>query len=184
MTYNAAPTEPIPAFDPDVFRARFALLRRGDQLTDTQAAHIRRLLADHPRLQIAWDALQELYGLYLAEDYDGALAALHRFADLYATGELPEFSKVVDTVIAWGDEILAWHRYGRPSNGRLEGANNLHPSPPPSRPRLHQPKKLRRPRPPPNMTPTPATAPLQSHKNAKGHVVRAGRAQSRGTGHS
>ena len=82
-------------------------------------------LADHPRLQVAWDALQELYGLYLAEDYDGALAALGRFADLYATGKLPEFSKVVDTVIAWGDEILAWHRCGRPSNGRLEGANNL-----------------------------------------------------------
>ena len=68
----------------------------------------RRVLADHPRLQVAWDALQELYGLYLAEDYDGALAALRRFADLYATGQLPEFRKVVDTVIAWGDEILAW----------------------------------------------------------------------------
>ena len=119
------PDGTLPAFDPDVFRARFALLRRGDQLTDTQAAHIRRVLADHPRLQVAWDALQELYGLYLAEDYDGALAALRRFADLYATGQLPEFRKVVDTVIAWGDEILAWHHCGRPSNGRLEGANNL-----------------------------------------------------------
>ena len=119
------PDGTLPAFDPDVFRARFALLRRGDQLSDAQAAHIDKLLADHPRLQVAWDALQELYGLYLAEDYDGALAALGRFADLYATGKLPEFSKVVDTVIAWGDEILAWHRCGRPSNGRLEGANNL-----------------------------------------------------------
>ena len=115
----------IPAFDPDVFRARFALLRRGDQLSDTQAAHIDKLLADHPRLRTAWNALQELYGLYLAEDYDGALAALRRFADLYATGELPEFRQVVDTVIAWGDEILARHHCGRPSNGRLEGANNL-----------------------------------------------------------
>ncbi len=75
------------------------------------------------------NALQELYGLYLAEDYDGALAALRRFADAYATGELPEFHNVVDTVIGWGDEILAWHRCGRPSNGRLEGANNLHPIP-------------------------------------------------------
>ena len=119
------PDGTLPAFDPDVFRARFALLRRGDQLSDAQAAHIDKLLADHPRLQVAWDALQELYGLYLAEDYDGALAALGRFGDLYATGKLPEFSKVVDTVIAWGDEILAWHRCGRPSNGRLEGANNL-----------------------------------------------------------
>ena len=29
-----------PVFDPDVFRARFALLRRGDQLTEAQTAHI------------------------------------------------------------------------------------------------------------------------------------------------
>ena len=157
-----------PAFDPDVFRARFALLRRGDQLTEAPTAHIRKLLVDHPRLQVAWDALQELYGPYfLAEDYDGALAALRRFADLYATGELPEFSKVVDTVIAWGDEILAWHRCGRPSNGRLEGANNLHPSPTKSRPRLHQRTKLRRPGTPPNMAHTPTTAPLQSHKTTR-----------------
>ena len=34
-------------------------------------------------------------------------------------------SAVVDTVIAWGDEILAWHHTGQPSNGPLEGTNNL-----------------------------------------------------------
>ena len=114
-----------PAFDPDVFRARFALLRRGDQLSNTQAAHIDNLFADHPRLRTAWNALQELYGLNLAEDHNGSLQALGRFADLYATGELPDSHKVVDTVIAWGDEILAWHQSGRPSNGRLEGTNKL-----------------------------------------------------------
>ena len=77
------------------------------------------------RLRTAWEALAELHGLYLAEDYQGALAALRRFADLYATGRIPEFHAVVDTVIAWGDEILAWHHTGRPSNGPLEGTNNL-----------------------------------------------------------
>ena len=55
-----------PVFDPNVFRARFALLRRGNQLTDTQAAHIDKLLAGHPRLRTAWNGPQELYGLYLA----------------------------------------------------------------------------------------------------------------------
>ncbi len=45
--------------------------------------------------------------------------------DLYATGQLIEFHHIVDTVIAWGDEILAWHDTGRPSNGRIEGTNNL-----------------------------------------------------------
>ena len=30
---------------------------------------------------------KRLYGLYLADDHDGALEALDRFTDLYATGE-------------------------------------------------------------------------------------------------
>ncbi len=114
-----------PVFDPEVFGARFALLRRPDRLTPAQAARLERLFDRHPRLRTAWEALAELHGLYLAEDYPGALAALRRFADLYATGQIPEFHAVVDTVIAWGDEILAWHHTGRPSNGPLEGTNNL-----------------------------------------------------------
>ena len=114
-----------PAFDPDVFRARFVLLQRGDHLNDTDQARLDELLAKHPRLDMAWRALQQLHGLYLADDRDGALTALDRFTDLYATGELIEFHDVVDTIIAWSDEILAWHDTGRPSNGRIEGTNNL-----------------------------------------------------------
>jgi transposase len=114
-----------PAFDPDIFRARFALLRRADSLDDVDRARLDQLFAAHPRLGAGWDALQELHGLYLADDRDGALEALDRFTDLYATGELPEFHHVVDTIINWSDEILAWHDTGRPSNGRIEGTNNL-----------------------------------------------------------
>ena len=28
---------------------------------------------------------------------------------------------IVDTIIAWSDEILAWHHSDRASNGRIEG---------------------------------------------------------------
>ena len=114
-----------PAFDPEVFRARFALLRRHDTLTDTDRARLDKLFDTHPRLRAGWQALQELHGLYLADDYDGALEALGRFCDLYETGELPEFHDIVDTIIAWSDQILAWHHTGRASNGRIEGTNNL-----------------------------------------------------------
>ena len=112
-----------PAFDPEVFRARFALLRRGDTLTDTDRARLDKLFDAHPRLKAGWQALQELHGLYTADDHDGALEALGRFCDLYETGELPEYHDTVDTFIAWSDEILNWHHTGRPSNGRIEGTN-------------------------------------------------------------
>ena len=114
-----------PAFDPDVFRARFLLMRRGDQLNDSDQARLDALFDAHPRLQAGWQALQELHGLYLAADHDGALEVLGRFCDLYETGELPEFRDIVDTIIAWSDEILAYHCTSRASNGRIEGTNNL-----------------------------------------------------------
>ena len=114
-----------PAFEPEVFRARFALLRRGDTLTEAELGRLQTLFDAHPRLEAGWQALQQLHGLYTAGNHQGALEALGRFCDLYETGELPEFHDIVDTFIAWSDEILAWHHAGRPSNGRIEGTNNL-----------------------------------------------------------
>ena len=73
---------------PDVFRARFALLQRADHLNEHDQARLAQLFATHPRLRAGWEALQELHGLYQADDHDGALEALDRFTDLYATGEL------------------------------------------------------------------------------------------------
>ena len=114
-----------PAFDPEVFGARFALLRRGDTLTEADRARLEELFDAHPRLKAGRQALQELHGLYTAGDHHSALDALGRFCDLYETGELPEHHNIVDTFIAWSEEILAWHHAGRPSNGRIEGTNNL-----------------------------------------------------------
>ena len=36
-----------------------------------------------------------------------------------------EYHDIVDTIIAWGEEILAYHSSRRASNGPLEGINNL-----------------------------------------------------------
>ena len=89
-----------PAFDPEVFRARFALLRRGDTLTDADRDRLEAIFDAHPRLRSGWQALQELHGLYTAGDHQGALDALGRFCDLYEGGELPEYHDIVDTLIA------------------------------------------------------------------------------------
>ena len=108
--------------DPMQVRLHLQLMRVLAVVVDT----LEELFARHRRIAIGWQALQELYGLYLADDRAGALAALDRFCDLYASGEIPEFHDVVDTVIAWSTEILAFHEPGakRISNGRLEGTNN------------------------------------------------------------
>lgn len=112
-----------PAFEPDVFRARFALLRKAD--LDVELDPKLAVLFDaHPRLALGWRALQELYGIYQADDMAAAEAAIDRFADLYETRQIPEFDSVVDTILAWSDQILAFHTCGRISNGRLEGTNN------------------------------------------------------------
>jgi len=97
------------AYDPELFRSRFALLRRGDTLGEADRAQLQKLFLRHPRIEAGWTALQELYGLYLAEDRAGAMAALGRFCDLYASGQIPEFHDVVDTILAWSTEILAFH---------------------------------------------------------------------------
>ena len=116
----------------------------------------------HPRLKAGWQVLQQLHGLYSADDHQGALEVLDRFCDLYETGDLPEFHDIDDTIIAWSNEILAWAPHQPPQQRQ----NRRHPqsptSTPPNRPRLHQPHQphqLRSPRTPDNMTrqPVPAT---------------------------
>ena len=109
-----------PVFDAEVFRARFLLLRRPDRLDDAQRAQLDGLFESHPRLGDAWEALGELHGLYLADDKAGALAALDRFTDLYQTGDLPEFYKIVNTLLAAMPRIPRHaHLLASDSNRRL-----------------------------------------------------------------
>ena len=123
-----------PTYDPDLFRARFTLLRRVDHLTDTHQAHLDRLFDAHPRLRTAWEALQELYQLYKADDLDGANQVLGRFADLYASGQIPEYHQTSIQRTPRGDQ--------QPP-----------PGPTTRRSRVHQPQQLRSQRNPCNMTP-------------------------------
>ena len=43
------PEQRPPTYEPDLFRARFTLLRRADHLTDARQAHLGRLFDAHPR---------------------------------------------------------------------------------------------------------------------------------------
>lgn len=99
------PDHTPPAYEPDLFRARFALLRRSDNLSDAHRAHRDRLFAAHPRLKVAWDAVQELYQIYSADDLQAANEALARFADLYDTGQTPRIPRHRRQ-----DHFLRWKR--------------------------------------------------------------------------
>ena len=63
-------------------------------------------------------------GATSSDDWEQEDLALGRFADLYATGQIPEYHKVVDTISAWGEEIPAYHTLRRTSRP-VEGINNL-----------------------------------------------------------
>ena len=150
------PDRTPPAYEPDLFRARFTLLRRADNRTDAHQAHLDRLFAAHPRLKVAWDALQELYQIYQAEDLEAANQALERFADLYDSGQTPRIPR------RCGQD----HRMGRrdpglpPRRASVQRATRGDQQPPPSpttrRSRVHQLRQLRGPRTACNMIATPA----------------------------
>ena len=78
-----------PAFDPEVFKARFLLLRRGDTLTGADQTRLDALFDSHSRLEAGWQALQQLHGLYLADETadvtDATTAAEPDTADAAAT---------------------------------------------------------------------------------------------------
>jgi transposase len=114
-----------PVFDPEVFRNRFLALKRADRLDDAERARLEAIFAARAELARAWAMLQELYGLYQADDLAAAGEHLDRFARMWETDPLPEFYRVASDIIRWAPEIFNFHRAGRWSNGRLEGTNNL-----------------------------------------------------------
>lgn len=72
------------AFEPDIFAARFTLLRRADTLSPPpDRQRLEELFCRHPRLRARWAALAALHGAYTAGDKQAALAAIMAFADLY-----------------------------------------------------------------------------------------------------
>ena len=97
-----------------VFRARFTLLRRADHLTEAHQAHLDRLFrCSSPSPHRVGRPLQELYQPYRGRrprrgrpsrpgPPDGSPTSTPR-------DRSPEYHQVVDTIITWGEQILAYH---------------------------------------------------------------------------
>lgn len=113
-----------PAFSPLIFRTRYLQLARVDHLGSEQFARLSLAFAEDPVLWHAWRLLQQLYGIYDAEDEAEAAKRIEGFVYAWSDAPIPEFRSVLKALAQWLPEILAFHRCGRVTNGRLEGQNN------------------------------------------------------------
>jgi transposase len=120
---TGAPGE-SPAFSPVIFRTRYLQLARAENLSSEQFARLAMALTEDPELWHAWRLLQQLYEIYDADNEDEAARRVEAFVHAWSETEIPEFRAVLVALANWLPEILAFHRCGRVTNGRLEGQNN------------------------------------------------------------
>lgn len=113
-----------PVFSPVIFRTRYLQLARAEHLDSDQFGRLAVALTEDPELWHAWKLLQQLYGIYNASDEAEAKDRIEAFVRSWDETRIPEFRSVLKALIEWLPEILAFHREGGISNGRLEGANN------------------------------------------------------------
>lgn len=113
-----------PAFSPVIFRTRYLQLARAEHLDGDQFGRLAVALTEDPELLCAWKLLQQLYGIYDATDEAEAEDRIEAFVRAWDETQIPEFRSVLKALVEWLPEILAFHREGGISNGRLEGSNN------------------------------------------------------------
>ena len=139
-----------PAFDPDVFRARFALLRRADSLDDTDRARLDQLFATTRGSRPGGTHSKNC----TVSTSPMTVTARSKLSIGSPTSTSPVSSRVPS-------RRRHHHCLGRRDLGlaqcgpALQRPNRRHqqpaPSPTPRRSRLHQPQQLRRPRTPRDM---------------------------------
>lgn len=114
--------------DDPLYRIRRALLVGYDRLTDERFEWIRSLLAagdPEGEVAAAWLAKELLRAVYAAVDEAHARRRLIEFWQHCADADVPEVTRLATTVDRWQHEILAYHRTGGASNGRVENVHML-----------------------------------------------------------
>ena len=113
-----------PAFSPEIFRTRYLQLARSERVRGVAFTRLAVALRSDPELLEAWRLLQQLYAIYDADNETEAAERIETFVLAWSRHEIPEFKSVLKALADWLPEILAFHRCGRITNGRLEGTNN------------------------------------------------------------
>lgn len=109
-------------------RIRRAILMGYERLSDEKFDKILTILnAGDPYGEVgaAWLAKELLRSVYAASGEAHARRRLLEFFHYCAEVEIPELTRLARTVDRWRDEVLAYHRTGGASNGRVENMHML-----------------------------------------------------------
>ena len=111
-----------------LYRARRVLLCADERLSEERFEWMRGLLdAGDPdgEISAAWIAKELLRDVFAAVDETHARRRLIVFWQWCAEAEVREVTRLARTIDRWSTEILAYHRTGRASNGRVENIHML-----------------------------------------------------------
>ncbi|MEX1124490.1 MAG: ISL3 family transposase [Acidimicrobiia bacterium] len=111
-----------------LYRARRVLLTADERLSEERFEWMRSMLdAGDPdgEVSAAWVAKELLRDVYAAVDEAHARRRMITFYIYCADAEVPELARLARTVSRWTEEIFAYHRTGRASNGRVENTHML-----------------------------------------------------------
>jgi transposase len=111
-----------------LYRARRVFLTGFDRLSDERIAWMFDMLAagdPYGEVGAAIAAKELLREVYAARDLTHARRRLIVFFQHCADADVAELTRLARTVDRWSDEILAYHRTGRASNGRVENVHML-----------------------------------------------------------
>lgn len=108
--------------DPDVFRARFLLMKRMDRLSSEEMARLGALFDAHPELGVVWGLVQRFHVVFCAENDADAERALDWFTDAYLAAGV-NLGSAITTFCRWGTESMNFHKANRATNGPSEGVN-------------------------------------------------------------
>jgi hypothetical protein len=104
------------------------LLTADERLAEDRFQWMRTLLdVGDPEGEVAatWIGKELLRAVYAAKDEDHARRRLIAFYLHCADEDIPELSRLARTVSRWAEQILAYHRTGSASNGRVENTHML-----------------------------------------------------------
>ena len=111
-----------------LYRARRVLLTGDERLTEDRFAWMASILEvgdPDGEVSAAWVAKELLRDVYSALDEAHARRRMIAFYTYCADADIPELARLARTVSRWSEEIFAYHRTGRASNGRVENTHML-----------------------------------------------------------